>query len=85
MKVSFVIPTYNEHGNIVRLIHEINQVSITQNFKYEIIIIDDNSTDGTIKDIKELQENQSNIILYISSPTSRIISWCMFKRFYTIS
>jgi len=61
MKISFVIPTYNEHGNIDRLIERINTIMLENGYLYEIIVIDDNSTDGTIEDVKELQKTQNNI------------------------
>jgi len=65
MKISFVIPTYNEHGNITRLIERINQITKNYELENEIIIVDDNSTDGTIEDINDLQKNQSNLNLKI--------------------
>ncbi|MFX1445302.1 MAG: glycosyltransferase [Promethearchaeota archaeon] len=65
MKISFVIPTYNEHGNISRLIEEINKVSKENNYNYEIIVVDDNSIDGTIHDIHILQNSQKNIHLIV--------------------
>ena len=65
MKVSFVIPTYNEKGNITRLIDKINFFTQAHKISNEIIVIDDNSTDGTIQDVKTLQKNQSNIKLIV--------------------
>ena len=65
MKISFVIPTYNEKGNITRLIDKINYFTQEHKISNEIIIIDDNSTDGTIQDIKKMQKNQSNIKLIV--------------------
>jgi len=63
MKVSFVIPTKNEHGNIKRLIRKINEITSKYNILNEILIIDDNSNDGTIEDVKNLMEFQNNIHL----------------------
>ena len=65
MKISFVIPTYNEKGNITRLIDKINYFTREHKISNEIIVIDDNSTDGTIQDVKTLQKNQSNIKLIV--------------------
>jgi len=65
MKVSFVIPTYNEKGNITRLIDKINFFTQAHKISNEIIVIDDNSTDGTIQDVKTLQKTQSNIKLIV--------------------
>ena len=63
MKVSFVIPTKNEHGNIERLIPKINEITSKYNILNEILIIDDNSNDGTIEDVKNLMKFQNNIHL----------------------
>lgn len=65
MKISFVIPTYNEHGNIDRLIKKINSITKEHNLTNEIIIVDDNSTDGTIDDVRNLQKTQDNIKLIV--------------------
>jgi dolichol-phosphate mannosyltransferase len=44
--VSIVLPTYNESGNIVGLIEEIIR-RIPPGWAHEIIVVDDNSPDGT--------------------------------------
>lgn len=45
--VSVVIPTYNEAGGIERLIAALTDVFAKAGFKGEIVIVDDNSPDGT--------------------------------------
>lgn len=47
MKFSFVIPTYNEAGGIERLITSLDEVFKNNNLDGEIIVVDDNSPDGT--------------------------------------
>ena len=47
MKFSIVIPTYNEAGGIERLIVALDDVFKRNNLDGEIIIVDDNSPDGT--------------------------------------
>ena len=44
--LSIVIPTYNESENIIRLVREITN-KIPQDIRTEILIVDDNSPDGT--------------------------------------
>ncbi len=65
---SIVIPTYNESENILRLISEIEKNLPSSHFT-EIIIVDDNSPDGTGKlvenyineqNVKTKKENPSN-------------------------
>lgn len=63
MKVSFVIPTKNEHGNIDRLIKLINKTTSEHNIDNEILVIDDQSEDGTIQDVKTYQKKQNNLKL----------------------
>ena len=46
MKVSIILPTYNEEKNIVGLIHSVIE-NIPAERDYEIIVVDDNSPDGT--------------------------------------
>jgi len=46
VKVSVILPTYNEAGNIVDLIAAI-KIQIPAVWDYEIIVVDDNSRDGT--------------------------------------
>jgi len=65
MKISFVIPTFNEHGNILILIKKINKITRDNEIDNEIIVVDDNSTDGTIQDVKALQIKQKNLRLVI--------------------
>ena len=52
MKLSIVIPVYNEVDSISRLYQEIIQ-SVKIN-EYEIIFIDDGSTDGSSEKIQRL-------------------------------
>ena len=49
--VSLILPTYNEKDNIIPLIEEINNE--LKDYQYEIIIVDDNSPDGTQQVVKE--------------------------------
>jgi glycosyltransferase XagB len=46
-KISIVIPTLNEQKNIEPLVKRIDDVMADHNIGYEIIFVDDNSTDGT--------------------------------------
>ncbi len=54
LQVSIVIPVFNESENIGRLHEEIVSVCEQEGYHYEIIIVDDGSTDGTEQVIKKL-------------------------------
>ncbi len=45
--ISMIIPTYNERDNIVPLVERLSQA--LNNHKYEILLVDDNSQDGTVE------------------------------------
>lgn len=53
-EISIIVPTYNEVDNIEELVVRINSTFLPQNFKYEIIFIDDKSTDKTVMRINTL-------------------------------
>ena len=52
-KISVILPTYNEKGNIVPLVKEIH--STLFEYDHEIIVVDDNSPDGTYQAVKDLK------------------------------
>ena len=58
---SIVIPVYNEEENIINLYNEILH-SITDEYLYEICIINDGSTDNSFKELKKLKKNNIKII-----------------------
>jgi len=53
MNLSIILPTYNERDAINALISEIYEILEVQPFNFEIIIVDDNSPDGTYKEVAE--------------------------------
>ena len=59
--VSVVLPTYNEAGHIVELVKEVI-ASIPADWKYEVLVVDDNSPDGTYQIVKEAFSNNPNVI-----------------------
>lgn len=53
MNLSVILPTYNERDSINALIAEIYEILELQPVTFEIIIVDDNSADGTYKAVLE--------------------------------
>ena len=53
MSYSLILPTLNENGHIINLIESISEIFNKKKIIFEIIIVDDNSTDGTVQNIKE--------------------------------
>ncbi len=52
--VSIVIPVFNEEDNVEPLHSEINEVCVQNGYTYEIILVDDGSSDATVERAKQL-------------------------------
>ncbi len=47
MKLSIIIPAYNEERTVAQVIHAVKTVELPHGFEREIIVVDDGSVDGT--------------------------------------
>jgi dolichol-phosphate mannosyltransferase len=61
MKVSVVLPTYNERENIRIIIPEIEKVFKENKIKGEILVVDDSSPDKTAEEAKRLNKRYGNV------------------------
>ncbi len=64
-KVSLIVPTYNEGQNIKELIETVETIFEKNKINGEIIIVDDNSQDGTQDKVRDLVEKYGNIKLIV--------------------
>ena len=60
-KLSILIPVYNEENTILKILEKINQVKVN-NFTFEVIIINDGSTDNTLNIIQENKNLYNQLI-----------------------
>ena len=60
-KLSIVIPTYNEERNVKPLYEEIKEVLTRVKTEYEIIFIDDGSSDKTFSELLKIHELDKNV------------------------
>ncbi len=60
-KYSIVIPVYNESDNIEKLYHRLSAVMNATGDPYEIIFIDDGSTDNSFFKLKSIHQEDGNI------------------------
>ena len=67
MKISIVTPTFNEVENIEKIYLEIKKKINEINCDYEHLIIDNNSTDGTIDKIRQLAQKDKNLKIIINA------------------
>lgn len=61
MEISIVIPTYNESENLPILIEKITAALDSSNIESRIIVVDDDSPDGTWKTALELKNTYENL------------------------
>lgn len=64
VEYSVVIPLKNEEDNINDLIHELEPVMESLKKPWELICIDDGSTDGTLLKLQELKKNYLRILAF---------------------
>jgi glycosyltransferase involved in cell wall biosynthesis len=61
MDISVIIPLYNEDESLKELNDWIVRVMLSNNFSYEIIYIDDGSSDNSWKEIEKLSAENKNV------------------------
>jgi glycosyltransferase involved in cell wall biosynthesis len=59
VKLSLVVPCFNEEENVERFFNEVNNVFLCNVDDYEFVFINDGSEDNTYKKLKEIYENNS--------------------------
>ncbi len=67
MNFSIVIPVYNEDKNLLILTKEILNSISTNQYKFEIIFVNDCSTDNTSKILKKIYSNNSSVVKIIDN------------------
>jgi len=63
MTVSVVVPLYNEEDNVDILHEKLNGVLETLGLEYEVIYVDDGSSDRTLQFLEEIQKKNSNVLV----------------------
>jgi len=71
MGFSVILPTLNENGHIEDLINNISNIFENKQIDYEIIVVDDNSLDGTIETIKNMLKKKLNLKLIVRENKSK--------------
>ncbi len=60
MKLSIVVPVYNEEKNLPELFDQVLEALKDADFDWDITFVDDGSKDGSVRVMKELQSSHSN-------------------------
>ena len=72
MKLSILIPAYNEARTIHLILNKIKVIRLIENISYEIIIVDDCSTDDTVKKIEEYISTNSSLPIQLFSQSKNM-------------
>ena len=62
MRAMILIPTYNEATSIVELLHSLNDLRNTNEFSFDVTVIDDNSPDQTAQIVDSLNLDWVNVL-----------------------
>ena len=89
--IAIIIPTYNEKNNILKLIHELNSAFEDTGYKIHVVVIDDNSPDGTADIVRTIPQNDFSVSLIsrkeklgLGSAYLEGYKWCIDNNFQYI-
>ena len=63
--LTVIIPTFKEEANIRNIVTEVDAVFKRNNLNGEILVVDDNSPDGTISIVNEIKKTKSNVNIIV--------------------
>ena len=64
MKLSIVLPAYNEEGSIEETLRTLYAKLQEEEIDHEIVVVNDNSKDNTLKLLKDIQEIIPTLVVY---------------------
>ncbi len=64
-KLSVILPTYNERENIPELIDALHATLQPWQLEYELVVVDDNSPDGTAEVVRAQYGDDPHVALYV--------------------
>ena len=62
MKLSVVVTVYNEEDNVIPLCEK--EYAALEGIDYELILVDDGSTDDTVKNIKSVANSRTRLLIF---------------------
>lgn len=81
MKLSLVIPAYNEAANLPDTIHAFYKVLKQENIDHELVVVNDNSTDNTETVLNELKTEIPTLKPIFNSPPRNGFGYAIRKGF----
>ncbi len=66
-KLSIIIPVYNEFNTVSIVLHKLKKLKLLENYTSQLLVVDDNSNDGSKELLKKLESNEifkNDIFIY---------------------
>jgi dolichol-phosphate mannosyltransferase/undecaprenyl-phosphate 4-deoxy-4-formamido-L-arabinose transferase len=70
MQVSLIVPVFNAEATLRPLFERIAGVSLQSDLEFEIVFVDDASTDGSLAVLRGIKDGSANVVV-IANPVSR--------------
>lgn len=67
MKLSVVMPAYNEEESLAETLTTLYAVLLRENIEHEIVVTNDNSKDNTLQILEELQQSIPSLVFYTNA------------------
>lgn len=64
MKLSIVVPVFNEEESLLAFYKELKRVLQAEKYDYEIVFVDDGSTDNSLELLKKLREQDKHVRIF---------------------
>ena len=68
--VSLIVPVYNSEATLRPLFENIAEFVKSSNFRFEIVFVDDGSSDDSVSVLRDMRQRMTNIVI-VESPSNR--------------
>ena len=65
MELSVILCTYNRSNGLIRTLKSLQSQDLPENFPWEIVVVDNNSTDDTPEKVREFAERSELVVRYV--------------------
>jgi len=65
MELSVILCTYNRSNGLIRTLKSLQSQDLPKNFAWEVVVVDNNSTDDTPEKVREFAERSELVVRYV--------------------